>query len=56
MRINVTITVPTVSDRGLVGLKSGPHVYRTLAVRYCADGVEQDSAVPDAPFNLVVTK
>ena len=56
MRINVTITVPTVSDRGLVSLKSGPHVYRTLAVRYCPDGVEQDSAVPDAPFNLVVMK
>lgn len=54
IRIRVSVTVPPSADEGLRPLVSGPHVYRTLAVRYCADGVEQDSSVPDAPFMLEV--
>jgi hypothetical protein len=54
VKIRVSVTVPKQSDPGLAPLRSGPHVYRTLATRYCPDGVEEDAAIPDAPFMLEV--
>jgi hypothetical protein len=54
IKIRVGITIPKTSDGGLAPLKSGPHIYRTLATRYCPDGVEEDFRVPDVPFMLEV--
>lgn len=54
IKISVSIGIPTAADPGLRPLSSGPHTYRTIATRYCPEGVEEDSAVPDAPFNLSV--
>ena len=54
VQIRVAVTIPRTSDAGLARLKSGPHVYRTMATRYCPDGVEEDTAVPDAPFMMEV--
>jgi hypothetical protein len=54
IKIRVGITIPPTSDGGLAPLKSGPHIYRTLATRYCPDGVEEDSRIPDVPFMLEV--
>ena len=53
-KIRVSVTVPKSSDPGLAPLKSGPHVYRTVATRYCPEGVEEDTSIPDAPFMLEV--
>jgi len=30
----------------------GPYTYRTLATRYCPDGVEEDNEIPEAHFVL----
>lgn len=54
VQIRVSITLPHQADPGLGPLQSGPHVYRTLATRYCPGGTETDSAVPDAEFYLEV--
>ena len=54
VKIRVNITIPKTSDASLAPLQSGPHVYRTLATRYCPDGVEEDARIPDAPFHLEV--
>jgi hypothetical protein len=54
VRLPVKIFIPQASDAGLAPLKSGPHIYRSTATRYCHDGVEQDSNIPDAPFMLEV--
>ena len=52
--IRVNILLPQASDPGLAPLHTGPHVYRTLATRYCPEGVEEDVSIPDAPFRLEV--
>ena len=52
--INVKIPMPLISDAGLVPLKSGEYIYRTIATRYCPEGVEEDIKIPDAHFNLEV--
>lgn len=54
VKIRVSIAMPFHSDNGLTPLNSGPHIYRTLATRYCPNGVEYDNAVPDAKFLLEV--
>jgi hypothetical protein len=52
VEIRVRIKVPETADPGLAPLHDGEYIYRTLATRYCPDGVEEDSGVPDARFNL----
>jgi len=52
--IRVAVTIPPVSNGGLAPLRSGPHIYRTMATRFCPDGVEEDNSIPDAPFILEV--
>ncbi len=54
--IRVSVTIPETSDPGLAPLKSGPHIYRTVATRYCPEGVEEDASVPDVPFFLEVAR
>jgi hypothetical protein len=53
--IRVAVRIPPAADPGLKPLETGRHVYRTVATRYCSQGVEQDTAIPDAPFMLLVT-
>ena len=50
--IRVAIAIPKASDPGLGPLAPGRYVYRTVATRYCADGVEYDTSIPDASFVL----
>jgi hypothetical protein len=52
--ILVEVQIPTSADPGLAPFTSGPHVYRTVATRYCAHGFEDDVAIPDARFLLEV--
>jgi hypothetical protein len=52
--VRVKIPLPMQSDIGLAPLKSGEYIYRTLATRYCPDGVEDDASIPDAKFTLEV--
>lgn len=52
--IPVAITIPPSPDPNMAPYVSGRYVYRTLATRYCSDGVEEDSSIPDAPFLLVL--
>ena len=54
IRIRVSIAIPHRSDLGLAALKTGPHIYRTMATRYCPAGAETDVAIPDVPFHLEV--
>lgn len=54
VEIRVKFPIPPTSDRGLVALHDGEYVYRTLATRYCPDGVEDDNYIPDAKFRLDV--
>lgn len=54
VQIRVSITMPHQADPGLSPLQSGKHIYRTLATRYCPQGTETDSAVPDVEFYLEV--
>lgn len=54
VRIKVSVTVPRTANAGLKPLHDGPYIYRSIATRYCADGVETDTAIPDAPFMLDV--
>jgi hypothetical protein len=53
-QVRVRIPIPKTSDPGLAPLTSGKYTYRTMATRYCHDGVENDNAIPDAQFNLDV--
>lgn len=55
-KIRVSVTLPQSSDPGLAPLRTGPHVYRTVATRYCPEGVEEDTNIPDAPFRLEVNR
>jgi hypothetical protein len=52
--IRVKIPIPRTSDGGLAPLASGGHIYRATATRYCPNGVETDSNIPDAVFTLTV--
>ena len=52
--IKVSILIPTMSDPGLAPLTSGEYSYRTTAVRYCPEGVEYDSLIPEVKFQLEV--
>jgi hypothetical protein len=52
--IRVKIPIPEKADIGLAPLKTGEYAYRTLATRYCPDGVEDDAHIPDAKFTLEV--
>jgi hypothetical protein len=52
--IPVKVVIPRTSDPGLAPLVSGQYVYRSLATRYCADGVEEDHSVPEAKFFLEI--
>ena len=52
VEIRVKIQVPTNSDPGLAPLTDGKYTYRATATRYCPDGVELDTAIPDAPFTI----
>jgi hypothetical protein len=54
VEIRVKVKVPETADPGLAPLHTGEYIYRTLATRYCPDGVEEDIGVPDARFNLEV--
>jgi hypothetical protein len=54
VQIRVSVTIPTAADTGLAPFNSGIYVYRTNVTRYCPGGVEDDAAVPDAPFRLEV--
>lgn len=54
VEIRVKVKVPETADPGLAPLAPGEYIYRTLATRYCPDGVEEDHDVPDARFNLEV--
>ncbi|MEY5061107.1 MAG: hypothetical protein RIS45_1028 [Planctomycetota bacterium] len=54
VRIKVSITIPLQSDPGLSPLQSGAHTYRTVATRYCPQGVETDNKIPDAKFAMEV--
>ena len=56
IKIRVSITIPKTSDPGLAPMKSGPYLYRTLATRYCPEGVQDDVHIPDAPFTLEVPR
>lgn len=53
-RIRVAITIPDHPDPGLAPFVAGRYVYRTVATRYCSDGVEQDTSIPDVPFVLAL--
>lgn len=53
--IRVAIAIPNASDPGLAPLAPGRYVYRVVATRYCPDGVEYDTAIPDASFILRAT-
>lgn len=55
IQITVKIPVPRTADPGLAPLASGKHIYRATATRYCPDGVETDSSIPDAAFMLEVS-
>ena len=48
----VKIAIPKTSDPGLGALLPGPYVYRTLATRYCPEGVEEDNDIPEAYFTI----
>lgn len=52
--IPVSIPIPPMADPGLEPLRSGPHIYRTVATRYCPYGFEEDYQIPDARFQLEV--
>lgn len=54
VEIRVSIQIPAKSDSGLAPLMTGDYVYRSIATRYCPDGVEDDNAIPDARFVLEV--
>lgn len=54
--IRVSITIPRQADRGLHQFQNGNHIYRTMATRYCPEGVEEDASVPDVPFMLEVVE
>jgi len=54
VEITVAIQIPMQSDPNLAPLKSGPHIYRTAATRYCPYGFEDDYSIPDARFQLEV--
>jgi hypothetical protein len=54
-QVRVRIPIPKTSDPGLAPLTSGEYTYRTMATRYCHDGVENDNAIPDAKFSLEVS-
>jgi hypothetical protein len=54
LQITVKVPIPRNADPGLAPLESGQHLYRATATRYCPDGVETDSNIPDAPFMLEV--
>lgn len=56
VKIRVSIAIPKASDPGLSPLDSGRYVYRALATRYCPGGIETDSDIPDAEFNLEVPR
>lgn len=52
--IKVSIKIPEHSDPGLSDFITGPYIYRTMITRYCPDGVEQDTEVPDVKFFMEV--
>lgn len=54
--VKVAVMVPKQSDIGLAPFIDGEYVYRVLVTRYCPEGVEQDTLVPDARFILRVPK
>lgn len=54
--IRVAIQIPKQSDSGLAPLTSGEYRYRSIATRYCPDGVEDDNSTPDAHFTLKVAE
>lgn len=54
INIRVSILIPKTSDPGLAPLVSGIYTYRAVATRYCPDGVEEDSTIPDALVDLQV--
>lgn len=50
---HVRVAIPMFSDPGLAPLVPGEYTLRTLATRFCPDGIEDDSNIPDAPFRIV---
>ena len=55
VEIRVSIQIPKRADSGLASLTTGDYVYRSIATRYCPDGIEDDNAIPDARFVLEVS-
>ena len=53
-KVPVKILIPEKSDNGLAPLESGEYRYRTVATRYCPEGVEQDAHITDVYFTLEV--
>lgn len=42
-------------ESGVTGqppFRSGPMVYRTIVTRYCPEGIEEDTSIPDVKFYL----
>lgn len=54
VKIRVSLTIPYLADPGLSPMVAGDYTYRTMAIRYCPEGVEEDASIPDAPFRLEV--
>lgn len=54
LSIRVKVVVPKMSDPGLAPLKTGEYFYRTIATRYCPEGIQEDTSIPEARFNLKV--
>lgn len=52
--INVSIVIPQTPDASQPNWIDGEYIYRTIATRYCPEGVEVDSNVPDVKFKLEV--
>ena len=52
--IKVSVVVPPTPDPSQPNWIEGDYIYRTIATRYCPEGVEVDAAVPDVPFRLKV--
>lgn len=52
--IKVKVVMPLTSDPGLAPLVSGEYAYRAIATRYCPEGIEEDTDVPEAKFKLVL--
>ena len=51
---HVNINIPNEADKTLLPLVSGRYAYRVMVTRYCPEGIENDMAVPDAEFEMVL--